>query len=64
MEFHQSVLQAKWDRTKSQLNELILMLDNLTNGLVEYTQLKEIRGSLGYILMTYSLVTLISRNSV
>jgi hypothetical protein len=45
------------DRTKSQLDELIALLDNLRDSMVDYMQLKEIRGFLGYISMTYSLVT-------
>jgi hypothetical protein len=56
-EVRQSVMQDKWDRTKSQLDELLEMLDNLGDGLVNYKWLKEIRGFLGYISMPYSLVT-------
>jgi hypothetical protein len=51
----QSVAQGKWDRTKSLLDELLALLS--AGGLLNYKRLEQIRGFLGHISMTYTLVT-------
>jgi hypothetical protein len=53
----QSVSQSKWDRTKALLVELVSMLVSSPNNLLNYKRLEEIRGFLGHISMTYTLVT-------
>jgi hypothetical protein len=53
----QSVAQSKWDRAKAQLEELLVMMASSPDGLVSYKRLEEIRGFLGHISMTYSMVT-------
>jgi hypothetical protein len=53
----QSVSQSKWDRTKALLTELILMLSSSPSNLLNYKRLEEIRGFLGHISMTYTMVT-------
>jgi hypothetical protein len=53
----QSVTQTKWDQTKAQLKEALAMIASSLDGLVSYKQLEEIRGFLGYMSMTYLMVT-------
>jgi hypothetical protein len=57
MEVLQSVAQTKWDQAKAQIKEGLAMIATLPDRLVSYKQLKEIRGFLGHISMTYSMVT-------
>jgi hypothetical protein len=53
----QSVSQSKWDRTKALLLELVSMITTSPNNLLNYKRLEEIRGFLGHISMTYTIVT-------
>jgi hypothetical protein len=57
MEVLQSVAQTKWDQTKAQLREALAMIASSPDRLVSYKRLKEIRGFLGHISMTYLMVT-------
>jgi hypothetical protein len=57
-EVRQSVSQGKWDRTKALIAEVLSMLAAASpSGLLDYKRLEEIRGFLGHISMTYTMVT-------
>jgi hypothetical protein len=53
---HQLVAQGKWDRTKVLLAELLSLLSTSVHGMLNYKCLEEIRGFLGHISMTYTLL--------
>jgi hypothetical protein len=53
----QSVSQIKWDKAKSLSQELVVMMANTLDGLLDFKRLKQIRGFLCHISMTYRIVT-------
>ena len=56
-EVRQTVAQSKWDKAKSQLAELLVMMACSADGLLDYKRLEQIRGFLCHISMTYLMVT-------
>jgi hypothetical protein len=56
-EVRQSVSQSKWDKAKSLIQELVEMMDETVDGLLDFKRLKQIRGFLCHISMTYRIVT-------
>jgi hypothetical protein len=56
-EIQQSVTQSKWDKAKAQIAELSSMMSDSADGLMNYKRLKQIRGFLCLLSMTYLIVT-------
>jgi hypothetical protein len=56
-EVRQTVSQAKWDKARLHISELLSRLAKSLGGLLNYNRLEEIRGFLGHIAMTYLVIT-------